>query len=126
MIHIVYHCRLGGNPCCNYVASKNPAPNEQLNCPNNSSTIQIGGHIHHNNFLAFHRLNIHGQVRNCALFIKNNNTHHKKLQVHKIQHYHLSFNIHGYCLHFHYPILKVSTHKFGNFGIHGIQIQTSQ
>ncbi len=70
LIHIIYHCRLGGNPCCNFATSKNPTPNEQLNCRDNSSTIQIGEHIHHNNFLAFQRLNIHGQVRDCALFIK--------------------------------------------------------
>ncbi|KAH9571926.1 hypothetical protein CY35_02G119300 [Sphagnum magellanicum] len=32
---------LGGNPCCSIVASKNPTQNEQLNCRDNSSTIQI-------------------------------------------------------------------------------------
>ncbi|KAH8971005.1 hypothetical protein BDL97_02G120100 [Sphagnum fallax] len=44
---------LGGNPCCSIVASENPTLNQQQNCRYNSSTIQIGGDIHHNIFLHF-------------------------------------------------------------------------
>jgi len=94
----LYHYRLGGNPCCTIVASKNPTPYQQQNCRYNSSTIQIGGDctivasknptpyqqqncrynsstiqiggdIHHNNFPTFQTLNIHGKVKDCALFI---------------------------------------------------------
>ncbi|KAH8971012.1 hypothetical protein BDL97_02G120700 [Sphagnum fallax] len=60
---------LGGNPCCSIVPSENPSPYQQQNCRYNSSTIPIGGDIHHNNFPTFQRLNIHGKVKDCALLI---------------------------------------------------------
>ncbi len=65
----MYHCRLGGNPCCNIVTSEYPTPKQQENCRYNSSDITIGGLIHLNNFPTFQRLNIHGKVKDCALLI---------------------------------------------------------
>ncbi len=106
----MYHCRLGGNPCCSIVTSKNPTPYQQQNCRYNSSTIPIGGDIHQNNFPTFQRLIIHGKVKDCALHILHLQYTRRKAKNAQNQNYHLSLNIHVYCFDFHYPITMVSTY----------------